>query len=275
MDKQLLDEKRARLYEQLGSCGSLLVALSGGVDSSYLLYAAAKVLGYRAVSATAVSELHPDEETAAAEEFSRSLGIKNIKVETRQMESGEFVKNTRQRCYICKKIMFSRIIQEAEKQGIEHVAHGTNTDDLGDFRPGLKAAAGMGVKAPLADAGLSKQEIRELSRQAGLSVWNRPASGCLATRVPYGYKITRKRLSVIEEAERLLAEHGFPESRVRFHGSIARVEVPAADIGRLMSPETRKPVAEALKQKGFLYTAVDMEGYETGRLNRSSSSFDN
>jgi len=261
-------EKEKLLLKTLEKLTSLMVAFSGGVDSTYLLYAAWHVLGDEVVAATAVSPIHPAKETAAAEEFCRANGIRQALIPTDPFSSSEFTRNAKDRCYVCKKQMFAAFFKEAEKTGIPYLAHGANLDDNNDFRPGLRAAREMGVLAPLAEAGLSKSDIRELSKKAGLAAWDKPASGCLATRLPYGVEITQAALFLIERAEKTLADAGFSESRVRYHGDLAKIEVPPDDIERLSTPEVRSKIVKQMRRIGFQYVALDLEGYESGRLNR-------
>ena len=268
MTDRLLEVKEKRLFEELKKYGSMIVAFSGGTDSTYLLYAAKQVLGERVIAATTVSDIHPQRETAAATEFTHERGIKHIVIETWQMESGEFIRNSQDRCYICKKHLFAMIFAEAEKFRIHYIAHGANLDDDKEFRPGLRAAREMCVAAPLADAGLTKIDIRLLSRKAGLPNWDKPASGCLATRIPYDIEITQQRLKLIEKAEQILLDGGFAECRVRYHGVLAKIEVPEADLEQIVMPENRTKIIDGLRQAGFLYVALDLEGFQSGRLNR-------
>lgn len=262
-------EKKERvLFEQLSGYSSLVVLLSGGVDSAYLLHAARQTAGGTVMAVTAQSELHPETETAAARDFAEKLGVPHFFVKTRPLESPDFVQNSRQRCYICKKRMFNDFFSAVGPYDRHHWIHGANADDNSDFRPGLQAAREMGVEAPLALAGLSKAQIRELSRKAGLSTWNKPASGCLATRIPYGTEVTRERLALIGEAESFLHAQGFPDVRVRYHGDLAKIELPEAAMAEIMKPSCRSRIVEHLRQLGFLYVALDMEGYQSGRLNR-------
>ena len=263
--------KEQQLFEALRKFKSLYVAFSGGVDSTYLLYAAHLILGDQVVAATAVSPIHPAKETAAAKAFAQANGICQIMVHTDPLSSSEFLKNSKDRCYVCKKQMLAASFKEAEKMGIQHVAHGVNLDDQGDYRPGLQAAREMGVLAPLADAGLTKQDVRDLSQRAGLAAWNKPASGCLATRIPYGIKINQAVLALVESAEKTLTEAGFFECRVRYHGDLAKIEIPPDEFERLAAPDVRAKIVHQIRQIGFLYVALDLEGYQSGRLNRPIS----
>jgi uncharacterized protein len=261
-------EKEQRLFDVLRKFSPLMVAFSGGVDSTYLLYAAQRLLGDQIVAVTAVSPIHPAEETAAAKAFARAKGIRQILVHMDPLSAPEFVKNSKNRCYVCKKQMFAAFFKEAEKRGARYLAHGANLDDQSDFRPGLQAAREMGVLAPLAEAGLTKQEIRDLSQTAGLETWAKPASGCLATRIPYDVAISRESLALVEKAEKALADAGFSDCRVRYHGDLAKIEVPPDAIESLAAPDVRAKIVKQMRQIGFLYVALDMEGYQSGRLNR-------
>lgn len=269
LNEHLLAEKEKRLFKALEKYSSLMVAFSGGVDSTYLLYAARQVMGGQVIAITAVSDIHPARETAAAKEFCRQMGIYQVFVNPEPMNLTEFIKNSQDRCYVCKKQLFAVFFNEAEKNGIQYVAHGANLDDDKDFRPGLKAAREMGVAAPMAEAKFNKQDIRDLSRKAGLSTWDKPASGCLATRIPYGTEIRYEELKRVEKGEQILVDAGFSECRVRFYGSLAKIEVSQADINRLVRPEHRTHIVNRFREIGFLYVAVDLEAYQSGRLNRS------
>jgi len=262
-------EKEKRLFKALEKYSSLMVAFSGGVDSAYLLYAARRVMGGRVIAITAVSDIHPERETAAAEEFCRQMGVYHVLVNLELTNLPGFTKNSRDRCYVCKRHLFAAFWDEAKKKAVQYIAHGANLDDDKDFRPGLSAARELGVDAPLSDAGLAKRDIRDLSRHAGLSTWDKPASGCLATRIPYGTEIRYEELKRVEKGEQILIDAGFTESRVRFYGSLAKIEVSQADINRLVRPEHRIHIVHRFREIGFLYVAVDLEAYQSGRLNRS------
>ncbi|HMA66380.1 MAG TPA: ATP-dependent sacrificial sulfur transferase LarE [Desulfosalsimonadaceae bacterium] len=262
------EKKQKRLFADLGRYSSLLVAFSGGADSTYLIYAARRVLGREVLAVTALSGLHPEREAAAAAEIAGELDVAHRFVHTSQLESQDFLQNSRKRCYLCKTIMFSRFLEEARRYDIESLAHGSNSEDEGEFRPGLQAAKEMNVAAPLAEAGLKKADIRELSRRAGLRTWDKPATGCLATRIPYGTAITPERISRIEKAEQFLAGEGFSSLRVRLHGGLARIEVAETEMERLIAPGTRSRIVAAFQEIGFSYVAADLESFASGRMDR-------
>jgi len=252
---------------------TIAVAFSGGVDSTFLLAAAKKIFHDkdRLLAITAVSPIHPPNDIRGAVLFARENNIRHLIVQTPEMESAAFLKNPPDRCYVCKKIIFEKIFEAAEKNGIHAVAHGVNVDDGKDYRPGLKAAEEMNVLAPLLEAGLTKEDIRQLSKEMGLLTWDKPSSGCLATRIPYGDPITPQKLKMVEASEKVLADLGFRSCRVRNYGETAKIEVPADDIAKLLKPSTRNHIIDALKKTGFLYITIDLEGYQSGRLNRSVS----
>jgi pyridinium-3,5-biscarboxylic acid mononucleotide sulfurtransferase len=271
VDKDLLSQKTKALHTLLQKYLPMAVAFSGGVDSTYLLAEVYDLADDKSqvVAITADSPIHPKGETESAQFFCREKGIRHIVIETMEMDSLEFTANPSTRCYSCKKIIFSSIVEAAKRLGIQNVAHAVNVDDLSEFRPGLAAAEEMGVLAPLAEAGLSKAEIRLLSRQKGLVAWDQPASGCLATRIPYGNEITKEKLERIESAEQSLADLGFPGSRVRYYDDLAKIEIRPDDLKKIMEDSVRDAVACQFKKIGFLYVSVDIEGYTSGRLNRS------
>lgn len=263
-----LKEKMVRLESILTAFDSLVVAYSGGVDSSFLLAVARKVIGDKVVAVTAVSPVHPRREKRAAAEFAEGVGVKHIMLPSRELNRPDFVANRGDRCYICKKHVMGEIYKVAAEMGIPHVAHGANMDDLKDYRPGSKAAVEMGVVAPLVDAGFTKDDIRQLSREMRLSTWNKPSLACLASRIPYGTPITRDALEMVEQAEDFMLANGFRTCRVRHHGNIARIEVALEDIPLLLREDIRKNIVGKLREIGFSHIAVDLEGYVQGSMNR-------
>ena len=268
MESSRLHEKKKQLEQAIAGCESLLVAFSGGVDSSFLLAVAAEVLGDRVVAVTSVSPVHPPREEAGARQLAERLGVTHLIIKTDEMRIPEFVANTPDRCYICKQHLFHRLQQIADERGLQHIAHGANVDDLGDVRPGFQAAMEMGVIAPLIDAGLGKEDIRELSRQMGLPTWDKPAMACLASRIPYGRELRIDALQRIDALESVLVELGFGACRVRDHGAIARIEIPERDIKRLVSQDgIRQEIVGHAKQAGFDFVTLDLEGYRQGSMN--------
>ena len=260
-------EKLNRLKEYIKDLGSLAVGFSGGVDSSFLLAVAHEVLGDKAIAVTGMDAGVPQREKEEAVRFCRERGIRHIIREVNPFKEEEYRHNGPKRCYYCKKGMFTELKKVAEENGIAHIAEGSNMDDLGDYRPGLQAAEELGVKCPLREAGLTKSEIRELSKEMGLPTWSKPAYACLASRFVYGEEITEEKLHKIDRAEQFLIEQGFLEERVRVHGDLARIEVPEKDISRLASDEVRTAVYEEFKKIGFPFVTIDMRGYRMGSMN--------
>lgn len=263
-----LSGKYDQLRAILERIPSLAVAFSGGVDSSLLLAVGVQVLGSRVVALTADSPVHPARETRAAIEIGSLLKVRHILVRTDEMDQAAFQANPPDRCYICKKIIFKRLMATAAALGSEHVAHGVNLDDLSDYRPGLRAAAEMQVISPLVDAGLSKADIRLLAQDLGLPNWNRPAMACLASRIPYDTALSHSLLARVEAAENRLEDLGFRGGRVRCHGDTARIELATGeDMARALSDACRKRLVQGIKSAGFTYVALDLEGYRQGSLN--------
>lgn len=264
-----MDGKLKKMEAILASYPRLLVAFSGGVDSTLLLAAAREVLGDRVEAATSISPVHSRCESENAEKLAAALGVAHHWIHTDEMALPAFLTNPENRCYICKQHLFSRMRELAAGRGIDTVAHGANADDLNDYRPGFLAAREAGIVAPLVDAGLKKAEIRELARKMGLPNWDRPADACLATRVPYGVLLSPALLQRIEQAESVLADRGIDRCRVRVHGNIARIEVAPEYFDRVMSAEVRLPLIAALRRLGFDHVSLDLEGYRMGSMNRS------
>ena len=264
-----LREKLTKLEDYIRDLGSLAVGFSGGVDSSLLLIVAHNVLGDKAIAITGADASIPERELNEAKMFCEERGIKQIICTVDPLKIEGFRKNSPDRCYFCKYGIFTEIKKLAEENGIKYAAEGSNMDDLGDYRPGLRAVEELSVKSPLREAGLTKSEIREISKAMGLPTWSKPAYACLASRFVYGEEITEEKLHMIDMAEQFLIEHGFYEERVRMHGNIARIEVPAKDIPRLASDEIREEVYKRFKEIGFLFVTLDMRGYKLGSMNET------
>ncbi|HYL68217.1 MAG TPA: ATP-dependent sacrificial sulfur transferase LarE [Candidatus Limnocylindria bacterium] len=259
--------KQALLFIQLRGLESLLVAFSGGVDSAYLAWAAHQTLGDRALAITALSASFSRHDREQAESFVRATGVRHEFIETSEFENPLYVANNADRCYHCKDVLFDRMKLLAVERNFRAIAYGINSDDTHDFRPGHRAAHEHRVLAPLLDAALTKQEIRELSRRAGLPTWDRPASACLSSRVPYGSTVTPELLAKIECAEEFLRELGFRQFRVRVHGELARIELAPDELARGLAIELTQQIAARLKDLGFAFVTLDLEGYRQGSLN--------
>jgi uncharacterized protein len=269
MDETAARLKREKLIRHLQELDSLLVAFSGGVDSTFLVALAHETMGDKVLAVTESSSTYPSSEREEAIRFAEERGIQHVVFQSDETCIPEFVSNAPDRCYHCKKSLSQELLKIAGERGIEHVAYATNVDDLGDYRPGLKAAEEMGFISPLVEAELNKEEIRFLSKEMGLPTWDKPAMACLASRIPYGDAITDNKLKMVEKAEDYLANKGFKQYRVRHHGSVARIEVESSEIKRISEPNLRKDIAEKFKEIGFLHVAVDLEGYTTGSMNRA------
>jgi uncharacterized protein len=264
-----LQAKKAKLTALLSELDSLLVAFSGGVDSTYLLAVAHGVLGDRLLAVTAFSPVHPESEKKAALALVENMGVRHTLIPSGEMALPEFTRNPSDRCYHCKVHLFGGLLRLAEEKGLQYVAHGANLDDLNDYRPGLQAAREMGIKAPLMDAELTKADIRELAREMGLAVWDKPAMACLASRIPYGTTLTVEKLAMVEKAEKVLHELGFRHCRVRHHGSLARIEVPMAAFQAILEKKLATEIVSRLQTLGFLHISLDLEGYTQGSMNRA------
>jgi uncharacterized protein len=264
-----LDGKLSRLKALLKEMESVLVAFSGGVDSTLLLKVAQEELGEKVLAVTAVSQLTSRLEKEDAVEMARFIGAAHLEVDSDDLADPEFAANPRDKCYHCKKRRFGLLKEMARERGFKVVADGTNRDDFGDYRPGLKAIRELGIRSPLSEAGFGKEAIRQLSRQLGLPTWDKPSFACLASRVPYGYGITAEMLKQIDEGEIYLRSLGIcRQVRVRHHGAVARLEVDPRDIGRFMEEEIRNRITDFFKKLGYQFVALDLEGYAMGSLNR-------
>lgn len=267
LEPALLAEKQEKLFSILASMRRVIVAYSGGTDSAYLAWAAHRVLGDQALAITADSASIPDSHKRDAEAFARECGIRHEYIETHEFDNPDYVKNDPNRCFHCKDELFAELDAVGKARGIDHIVYGVNVDDLGDYRPGQRAAKLHEVKAPLVDAGLTKAEIRELSRLANLSTWDRPASACLSSRIPYGTPVTVENVKTVEQGEEAIRALGFRQFRVRFHGELVRIEVAKDELAKALTPAMAQAFVEIFKPLGFHYVTIDLEGYRQGSLN--------
>ncbi len=263
-----LEKKEKILQEYLKSLGSVAVAFSSGVDSTFLLKEAKETLGNNVIAIIGKSNFFPKREFDEAVEFCNKEKIKYFVFETSESEIEGFSSNPRNRCYLCKKTLFTNFLKLAKENGASELVEGSNMDDLGDYRPGLKAISELDVKSPLMYAKFYKSEIRELSKKLGLSTWNKPSYACLASRFVYGENITKEKLEMVDKAEQLLIDMGFKQLRVRIHGNIARIEVLPEEIEKITMKENREKIASEFKKYGFSYVSVDLEGYKMGSMNK-------
>jgi len=262
-----LHQKYRHLKEIISEMDSLVVAFSGGVDSTFLLKVAHDTVGDRVLAITATSPTYPESEYREACELARRIGARQITVESNELEIPGFSENPRDRCYHCKSELFSICVEKGKELGFRYVADGSNTDDLGDYRPGRTAACELKVRSPLLEAGLSKGEVRALSRELGLPTWEKQAYACLASRFPYGVQITPERLKQVEACEEFLKGEGFRVYRVRFHQETARIELSEEELPRLLERELRDRVVAFFRECGFTYVSLDLQGYRTGSMN--------
>lgn len=268
-DEEALRRKEQKLFDILRELGRVIVAYSGGTDSAYLAWAAGKVLGSDAIAVTADSASMPESHKRDAEQFARRFGLRHEYIKTHEFDNPLYAANEPDRCFHCKNELFTRLEELGRQRGITNIVYGVNVDDLGDYRPGQNAAAQHNVRAPLVEAGLTKAEIRELSRRAGLPTWDRPAAACLSSRIPYGTPVTVETVKLIERGEEVLRELGFRQFRVRFHGELVRIEIAPDEMPRALNLEMAKKMTAIFKDLGFHYVTLDLQGYRQGSLNEA------
>jgi uncharacterized protein len=266
-EPRTLEEKQERLLAQLRGMDRVIVAYSGGTDSAYLAWAANQALGERAIAITADSASIPASHKSDAEDFVREFGIAHEYIETREFENPDYIKNDANRCFHCKDELFTRLAEYAKERGITEIIYGVNQDDLGDYRPGQNAAKLHSVKAPLVDAGLTKSEIRELSRIAGLPTWDRPAAACLSSRIPYGTPVTIQNIKTVEIGEEEMKALGFRQFRTRFHGELVRIEIAREEMEKALTLEMAGKLTAIFRKLGYQFVTLDLQGYRQGSFN--------
>jgi uncharacterized protein len=272
-DSASVAKKKLRTLRQIfDEMGSVLVCFSGGIDSALLLSIANEQLGHRAVGMTAVSPSLPEKERLSCANWARAQNVQHRFVHSAEMQREGYIQNGPDRCFHCKSELYELAARKQQEWGLSHIVNGTNRDDLGDYRPGLKAAEAAAVRSPFLEAEMSKKEVREVAQLLGLSIWDKPASACLSSRIPYGVSVTRERLAQIEKLEAFLTTQGLRQVRVRYHHEVARLEVPIEDLPRLVESELREQTIRVAKSCGFTSVALDLAGYRTGSLNEVLSS---
>ena len=266
-DPSSLEAKRVKLFEILRGLDQALIAYSGGIDSAYLAWAAQQVLGDRAVAITADSASIPESHKRDAIAFAKECGFRHELIDTHEFDNPDYVKNDANRCFHCKDELFTRLEELGRARGVSAIVYGVNMDDLGDYRPGQRAAKIHEVKAPLVEAGLYKRDIRELAKQAGLSVWDRPASACLSSRIPYGTAVTPEVVKTVEDGEEAVKALGFRQFRVRYHNDLVRLEIDPSELERALTLPMSREFTRIFKALGFQFVTIDLEGYRQGSLN--------
>ncbi|MEW6088780.1 MAG: ATP-dependent sacrificial sulfur transferase LarE [bacterium] len=265
--ESILKEKFERLKKNIKKMGAFILAYSGGADSAFLLKVGHDVLGRNILAVTAQSETYPARELKEAVKLAKAIEARHMVIKTKELNNKNFKSNPPDRCYFCKLELFAKLADIAGKENIKWICDGTNRDDLKDVRPGRQAAKEFGVRSPLLEAGLTKEDIRRLSRELGLPTWNKPSMACLSSRIPYGEEITKENLVKIEKAEKFISILGFKSFRVRVHGNLARIELEALAIERLNRKNIREKIINKFKSLGFVYVTLDLQGYRTGSMN--------